>query len=370
LVNDPKYWDSQPTVAADGATIYFASDRPGGYGGIDLYVTKKDPLTGQWGLPQNLGPAINTSGDEKTPFIHSDSETLYFSSTGHFGFGDYDIFFTRRDEKGNWTEPENIGSPINGNTDDTGFFVSSDSKTGYFFSYNEGKVSGRGIGKWDLFSFELYAEARPNQIAFVKGSVKDSSNNPIQGAVVEMKDTKTKQVSYALVDSVSGEFMAAVKKKNDVLLTVKKADHAFNSTIVQTSLLPGPDNAPVNLEVKLQEVKEGASFVINNLYYTSNSAEIKEESRIVLESFAAFLKENNSMHIEIEGHTDNVGNLNDNMALSSNRAYSVKTLLEEFGIQADRITAKGFGPTQPVADNNTESGRALNRRTEFRVIKK
>lgn len=369
IVNDPKYWDSQPSIAADGRTLYFASDRPGGYGGIDLYVTKKDPLTGQWSLPQNLGPTINTPGDEKTPFMHSDSETLYFSSTGHFGFGDYDIFYSRQNEKGEWTEPENIGSPINGETDDTGFFVSSDSKTGYFFSYNEGKVNGKGVGRWDLFSFELYAEARPQQIAFLKGTVKNTDST-VAGAVVEIKDVNTKNIRYALVDSVSGEFMAAVKKKSEVLLTVKKADHAFQSILVKGEELPGPEMEPQNIEVQLKTAKEGESFVLNNLYYATNSAEVKPESKVVLESFATYLKEHPAMQIEIRGHTDNVGKAEDNMALSSNRAFSVKAILEELGVEAARISAKGYGPSLPVADNATEAGRALNRRTEFKIVKK
>lgn len=369
VVNDPKYWDSQPSIAADGRTLYFASDRPGGYGGIDLYVTKKDPLTGQWSLPQNLGPTINTPGDEKTPFMHSDSETLYFSSTGHFGFGDYDIFYSRQNEKGEWTEPENIGSPINGETDDTGFFVSSDSKTGYFFSYNEGKVNGKGMGRWDLFSFELYQEARPQQIAFLKGTVKNTDST-VAGAVVEIKDVNSKKISYALVDSASGDFMAAVKKKSDVLLTVKKADHAFQSILVKGEELPGPEKEPQNIEVQLKSAKEGESFVLNNLYYATNSAEVKAESRVVLESFAGYLKEHPAMQIEIRGHTDNVGKAEDNMALSSNRAFSVKAILEELGVEAARISAKGYGSSLPVADNSTEAGRALNRRTEFKIVKK
>src|SRR5690606_34342098 len=150
-VNDPKYWDSQPTTASDGVSLYFASDRPGGFGGIDIWMTTKDPVGGEWSIPVNLGPKINTTGDEKTPFIHSDSETLYFSSNGHFGFGGYDIFYVRKDEKGSWKDPVNIGSPINGLTDDTGFFVSRDSKTGYFFSYDEGRVRGKGVGRYDLY---------------------------------------------------------------------------------------------------------------------------------------------------------------------------------------------------------------------------
>lgn len=371
-VNDPKYWDSQPTIASDGITLYFASDRPGGFGGIDLYYTKKDLKTGQWSLPQNMGATINTKGDEKTPFIHSDSETLYFSSNGHFGFGDYDIFYTRKNEKGEWEEPQNIGSPINGPTDDTGFFVSTDANTGYFFSYDEGKVKGKGVGRYDLYGFELYAEARPQATSFVKGTVKDSVGNPVSGAVVEIKNTQTKQISYATVDSTSGEYMVAITKKNDVLVTVKKDDVAFNSKRISAKdVLPASfktEATEVNIEVK--EAKTGSTFVIENIYYATSSADLKPESRLVLESFADYLKANPSIKIEIHGHTDNVGHVKENEALSTNRAFSVKSMLEELGVSGKRIDAKGFGSSLPIAENTTEEGRAKNRRTEFLIVEK
>lgn len=369
-VNHPKYWDSQPTIASDGITLYFASDRPGGYGGIDLYVTRKDPKTGIWSSPQNLGPNINTPGDEKTPFIHSDSQTLYFSSNGHFGFGGYDIFYVRADEKGVWGEPVNIGSPINGASDDTGFFVSSDTKTGYFFSYEGEKVRTRAVGRYDLYGFELYKEARPTEITFVKGSVKDSSGNQVSGAVIELRDTKTKQTSYATVDSASGDYMIAVKKENDLVLTVKKEDVAFNVKLIKVADLPTVEMEPATINIDVKEAKQGSSFVIDNILYNTNSAEIKTESKIILESFAQYLKENPGLKVEIEGHTDNVGILKDNEALSTNRAFSVKAMLEEFGIDGKRISAKGYGPNKPIADNNTEAGRALNRRTEFLILEK
>lgn len=369
-VNHPKYWDSQPTIAADGVTLYFASDRPGGYGGIDIYVTRKDQKTGQWSVPQNLGPNINTPGDEKTPFIHSDSETLYFSSNGHFGFGGYDIFYVRKNEKGDWAEPENIGSPINSNGDDTGFFVSSDTKTGYFFSYDEGKVRGRGIGRYDLYGFDLYKEARPQQIAFIKGNLKDSAGQQVTGAILEIKDVKTKQVSFAKVDSASGDYMIAVKKKNDIILTVKKEDVAFNIKTISVKDLPAITEEPKVVDIQVKEAKKGSSFVIDDILYNTNSAELKEESRIVLDNFAQYLKENPTIKIQIEGHTDNVGNVKDNEALSSNRAFSVKAVLEEFGVDGKRILAKGFGPNKPIADNKTEEGRAKNRRTEFQILEK
>jgi outer membrane protein OmpA-like peptidoglycan-associated protein/tetratricopeptide (TPR) repeat protein len=369
-VNHPKYWDSQPTIAADGLTLYFASDRPGGYGGIDLYVTKKDPKTGIWSAPQNLGPNINTPGDEKTPFIHSDSETLYFSSNGHFGFGGYDIFLVRADDKGVWGESENIGSPINGPTDDTGFFVSSDTRTGYFFSYEGEKVRTKAAGRYDLYGFELYKEARPTAIRFAKGSVKDSTGNQVSGAIVEIKDVKTKQTTFATVDSASGDYMVAIKMENDVVLTVKKDDIAFNIKQIKIADIPPIEAEPLVVNIEVNEAKKGSSFVIDHILYTTNSAEIASESKVILENFAQYLKENPSYKIQIEGHTDNVGNIKDNEALSTNRAFSVKAMLEEFGVDGKRILAKGYGPSKPLADNNREEGRAKNRRTEFLILEK
>ncbi len=373
-VNDPKYWDSQPTMASDGLTLYFASDRPGGFGGIDLYYTKKDPKTGQWSVPQNLGKSINTKGDEKTPFIHSDSETLYFSSTGHYGFGGYDIFYARKTEKGEWQEPENIGAPINGSTDDTGFFVSSDTKTGYFFSYNEGKVSGKGVGRYDLYSFDLYPEARPQAIAFIKGDIKDDQGNAVSGAVVEIKNTVTKEITHAVVDSASGQYMAAVNIKNkaDILITVKKDSMAFSSKVLSTKDLsysePFKEIAQKTIALEISKAQPGKSFIINNIYYNTNSADLTKESRIVIEAFSNYLKENSDIKIEIQGHTDNVGNLKDNEALSANRSHSIKFMLEELGVSADRIIAKGYGALKPIAQNTTEDGRAKNRRTEFMIV--
>jgi outer membrane protein OmpA-like peptidoglycan-associated protein/tetratricopeptide (TPR) repeat protein len=368
-VNDPKFWDSQPSIAADGVTLYFASDRPGGYGGIDLYSTRRDPLTGQWSPPVNLGPKINTPGDEKTPFIHSDSETLYFSSTGHTGFGGYDIFFARHDDKGEWTEPVNIGAPINGGSDDTGFFVSTDTKTGYFFSFeDEGKVSGRGVGRYDLYAFELYQEARPQQVALVRGAVKDEAGNAVSGAVVEVKDTKTQRVALATVDSSSGTYMMAVKTKNNYVITAKKGGIAFNTKVVKGEDLEGPISEPKQIDLSVKEAKAGSSFVIDNILYNTNSAELQKDSYLVLESFARYLKENPKITVEIQGHTDNVGNPKDNEALSSNRSHSVKKVLEEYGIDGKRIQARGFGASRPVADNRTEAGRAKNRRTEFLIL--
>lgn len=370
-VNHPVYWDSQPTLSADGNALYFASDRPGGYGGIDLYVTRKDPKTGVWGVPQNMGPKINTRGDEKTPFIHSDSETLYFSSDGHFGFGGMDIFFIRKNEKGEWMEPENIGYPINTDADDVGLFVSTDSKTAYFFSYDEGKMRGKGVGRYDLYSFDLYKEARPQETTFMNIEMKNKSGNKVEGATVEVTNTVTKEKTLAVVDSAKGTAMVAInlKKKDDVLITIKKDDYAFSSKVVSVKDASF-EKQPAPVKIEVNEATAGSSFVINNLYYNTNSADLKKESFIVLESFAEYLNENPNITIEIQGHTDNVGAAKANEALSANRAYTVKAFLEEKGVEGKRITAKGYGPNKPIAENTTEEGRAKNRRTEFLIVSK
>lgn len=372
-INHKVYWDSQPSIAADGLTLYFVSDRPGGYGACDIYISRKDPRTGVWGVPQNAGPMINTPGDEKTPFIHSDSETLYFSSDGHSGFGKLDIFYVRKNDKGEWQEPENIGAPINGPVDDAGFFVSTDTKLGYFFSFDDPKVRGRGAGKSDVYSFDLYKEARPQEVAMIKGDVKDDAGNQVFRSEVEIKNTRTKEVTHAVIDSSSGSYMAMVslKKRDDYLITVKKDDYAFSSKLLKTKDLSFSNTEPPKqVDLEVVEAKAGKSFVIDNIFYNTNSAELKNESRIIIESFAGYLKLNPKIKVEIQGHTDNVGNPKDNEALSNNRAFSVKAFLEELGVEGRRISAKGFGSSKPIADNDSEEGRARNRRTEFMILEK
>jgi outer membrane protein OmpA-like peptidoglycan-associated protein len=369
-VNDPKYWDSQPTLASDGVTLYFASDRPGGYGGIDIWVTRRDPKTGQWSVPENLGPMVNTPKNEKTPFIHSDSETLYFSSDGHYGFGGYDIFYVRKDSKGRWEEAVNIGSPINAEKEDACFFVSKDAKTAYFSSFDEGRVKGKGIGRYDLFSFPLYEDARPNTVVFKGFEVKDKNGEPVAGTIAKLTNMITQEEYFAVVDSLTGKGMFAIQaeKKDPIAITILKDSVAFNTTIVDPKKLNLTSETSAPIAISVTKAEKGMNFVINDLHYKTNSAEIEDESKAILRSFASYLMHHPNMQVEIQGYTDNVGTEKDNLALSSNRAYSVKQFLEELKVPGKRITAKGFGPNNPIADNKTEVGRAQNRRTEFLIL--
>ncbi|CAN5200555.1 OmpA family protein [soil metagenome] len=367
-VNDPVYWDSQPTVSGDGNTIYFASNRPGGQGGIDIWMTKKG-ADGEWGVPTNMGPTINTQYDEKSPFIHSDSQTLYFSSNGHPGVGGYDIFYSRAGADGKWKEPVNLGMPINTVGDDVGFFVSADGATGFFNS--NAQIPGQ-VGGYDVYQFELYPEARPEATVIVKGDLRDEYGNPLTGVTsVEIKDVQTKQKSYGVVDTITGSFAAAVKigHKDDYIITVKKDSSAFNSQMISGK--QEFKNTIVKVEpMNVAKLKEGSAYTIHDINFSSNAAVLEPESMVVLELFAAYLKEHPNMKIEIRGYTDNVGDDNKNLDLSNERSYAVFEALTKFGVPRSQITsAKGYGEKNPIADNATEEGRAKNRRTEFVLVK-
>ena len=220
-----------------------------------------------------------------------------------------------------------------------------------------------------MYSFDLYPEARPSEITFVEGSVKDVAGENVSNAIVEIKYTDTKEITHAVVDSSSGKFMAAIltKNKEKIILTVKKDSVAFNSTIVDIKNITPTTTLP-EIKLNVQKSEQGKSFVINDIHYKTNSAEIEEGSKLILQSFAEYLLENPNLTVEIQGHTDNVGNPKDNEALSSNRAFSVKAYIESFKVPGKRVSAKGYGQSVPIADNKTEAGRAMNRRTEFLIV--
>jgi outer membrane protein OmpA-like peptidoglycan-associated protein/tetratricopeptide (TPR) repeat protein len=359
-VNLNNAWESQPSVTSDGQTIFFVSDREGGYGGYDIYTTNKDK-TGCWCEPINLGPTINTAGNEKTPFIHTDSKTLYFSSDGRMGIGGYDIFFSKIDLNGNWTEPENIGYPINSFDDDVGFFVSTNGEFGYFASNKY-----EGMGGWDLYYFELYEAARPEKVLFLKGKLAAIEENALQKTRIELRNTETKAVTEIEIDTVTGEYVAAVLFNADFVMTVK--EKGFVQKTKYISKIDPRYTVPVNADVKLEPIEVGKSYRLNDIYFDFNSSELTYESKFVIDEFFEFLNENPGLKVSIQGHTDNIGSTEDNLVLSEKRAEAVYQYLISIGVDPSRINYKGFGEQNPVADNRSEEGRSLNRRTEFVIV--
>ena len=361
-INLPGSWESQPSISADGLTLYFVSDRIGGFGGYDIYRSNKS-VTGEWGTPVNLGPAINSRGNEKSPFIHTDGKTLYFSSDGLMGLGGYDIFYTKLDDKGNWSKPKNIGYPINSPEDEVGLFVSTDGTQGFFAS---NKYNGKG--GWDLYSFDLYDAARPERVLFIKGNVKSESSAEPLKARIELKNIETKSISEIPMDSLTGNYVAVAPFNSDYIMIVKKADHVYESKYI--SRVDSVFKTPAKIDIEMKPIELNKSYRINDIYFAFNSYDLTQESKVVLDQLMDFLNENRTISIQIQGHTDNIGNDASNLKLSESRAQSVYNYLIEQGISESRLTYKGFGKSLPVADNENEEGRAKNRRTVFVITRK
>lgn len=352
-------WDSSPSVSFDGKEIIFTSNRPGGKGGVDLYSSRKMP-DGTWSEAQNLGAVINTSENENTPFLHSDSKTLYFSSKGHNSLGGYDIFFSRQDENGNWSEPKNIGVPINTDKDEVNFFVSLDGKRAFFSSGNL-----NGPGGLDVYMFELHEEARPQAVRMIKGEVRSDSPMP-KDAEVEIKNLRTKEVQKVEVDKNDGKYVAIISDKEDYVMTLKKEGMAFSSQLIEKD--QPTESGLVKADLEMKKIETGKVYNINNINFATNSYELPAKAKAVLEGFSEFLKTNPALKVTIQGHTDNVGDDNANLLLSENRAKAVMEYLRGTGINAGRLAYKGYGESMPIADNQTEAGRAKNRRTEFLIV--
>lgn len=372
-INTPDGWESQPTLSADGNTLYFATIRPN-TDGIDIFESKR---TGndQWS-PARPVKGINTDGDEKAPFMHSDSRTLYFAAKppndesgrvdetrGHKGIGGYDIFFSKMNDDGSWSKPKNIGHPLNTDQDEHGLVVSADGHTAYF-------ASGRfqGAGDLDIFGFELPKEARPDDILLVKGEVRNEKGELVKDATVEIEYMDTRKVEVIRVDSVSGRYATVVKLKpgSDVIMTVKKKDHVFDSRSFSAEDTVRAGVAKVDMQV--QKIEVGKSYRVNDIKYPTNSADITKSSEYILDELIGFLKENPTVKIRIEGHTDSRGGAAENKLLSENRAITVSNYLQSHGVAANRLTHQGYGPEKPLATNDTEEGRAKNRRTEFVIV--
>ncbi|WP_374164239.1 OmpA family protein [Arcticibacter sp. MXS-1] len=356
-------WESQPSLTADGRSLYFVSNRAGGLGGYDIWKT--DLLEGgQWSDPVNLGPNVNTPFDEHSPFIHPDNNTLYFSSNGWPGFGNRDLFFCRKDASGEWGKPVNLGYPINTAGEESGLVVSADGSTAFFASDMKG-----GYGGMDLYSFTLPERDKPQPVTYVKGKVIDADTKAPLDADVKITELKTNTVSFSeSSEPESGVFLATMREGHKFSLSVDREGYLFHSE--NFSLDQNMNGKkPFTLIVPLQKIRTGGTVVMRNVFFETNKADLLPESITELSTLIGFLNEHPNASIEILGHTDNTGSVETNLSLSENRARSVYNYLIQNKISPERLSYKGLGSSQPVADNGTEEGRQANRRTEFRILK-
>lgn len=361
-VVNSEQWDSQPSLASDGRTLFFASKRKGGKGNSDIWksVMQND---GKWSIPENLGDSVNTPEAEMTPFIHPDGNTLYFASKGHPGMGGADLFVSRADANGKWSKAVNLGYPLNTAADDISLVVSASGDTAYFSSDNLG-----GKGKSDIYSFLLPSSAKPNPVSYVKGIVSDAKTKKRLQASFELSDLSTGAVVVrSLSDAFTGEFLLSLPAGKEYALSVSHEGYMFYS--MHFAVGQGKDRfEPEIIAVELQPFAVGQTIILHNIFFDTDQHTLRPESRVELTKLIAFLQANPNLKTEIGGHTDNEGSDEYNFQLSDARAKAVCDYLVSHGVAAFRITFHGYGETQPTASNATAEGKALNRRTEFKIV--
>lgn len=354
------FWESSPSLSPDKRDLYFASSMVGGFGGRDIWVTHR-LLSGRWSRPENLGEAVNTVGDESCPFIHADNETLYFNSNGHAGYGMTDLFLSKKVNDRSWTVAENLGYPVNTIDDQGSLIVSADGKTAYYAS--DGTDTKGGL---DLYSFELREDIRPLKTLWVKGKVLDKKTAKGLPSSVELTDVKNNNLISKIQTDEDGNYLLTLPVGKNYSFNVNRRGYLFYSD--KFSLLKNNIDSIFTLNIALQAIEKGAAIVLNNIFFESGKSALQNESKSELDKLIALLSDNSNLKIEIDGHTDNVGQIKDNLLLSTKRAKAVVEYLLSKSINSQRLTYKGFGSTKPVADNSSETGRTLNRRTELYII--
>lgn len=359
-INDPVQWDAQPSIGPDGRTLYFTTYRDSVHGTSDIFISNLQH-DGTWSSATPLPSPVNTSGNEKSPFIHPDGMTLYFASDGHIGLGGLDIFLTRKDSTGKWSQPVNLGYPINSAEDDVSFIVNTAGNRAYFASSKISKSGG-----YNIYSASIDSSIKPQKVLFVKGEIKDQNNGVPLAARIELKNVNTNEVINISYDSLSGHYASVVLFDSDYLLSLKKDSAAFEAQYLsmKDTLLA----TPASIDIAVKKIEKGSTFSFNNVLFESNSAILSREAKTLIHAFADYLKEHPTLIIEIAGHTDNQGNASDNQILSEQRSTSVKKHLIECGISTRRLLSKGYGMSKPIVNNDTEENRSLNRRTEFVIV--
>ena len=357
-------WESQPSMASDGRTLYFIRGVRQGSGISDMDIfTSSLQADGTWSKPEKLGPNVNTPYQEESVQIHPDGRTLYFSSDGHPGFGGLDIFISRKEADGTWGPALNLGHPINTGADENSLLVSADGLLAYFASDRPG-----GYGDLDLYSFELYEQARPVPVTFVRGRVYDRDTREALEADVMLYDLSTGELATAAYsDPKTGEFLVCIPTGRSYALNSGAEGYLFFSQNYDVQG-DGTVQAAFELDVPMSPLKAGATIALRNIFFNTASFDLLKASDVEVDKLARLLFLNPTLRIELGGHTDNVGNDAANQKLSEQRAQAVRESLITQGIEGDRITAKGYGKTKPIATNDTEEGRALNRRTEVTVL--
>lgn len=385
-----KYHESSASLGPDGRTLYFVSDREGGVGERDIYVTYLDKK-GNWGEPINL-KELNTIYDEEAVFIHPDGRTLYFSSKGHKTMGGFDIFKSVY-ENGKWSEPANLGYPINTADDDVFFSITASGLHAFMSSARAG-----GLGEQDIYLITFLTEkpvvtnSEDNLIAWrtepvsetvieqtvsvnnasltlLKGRILDeATKQPVEAQIILTDNSKNEELATFTSNSATGKYLVSLPSGKNYGIAVKADGYLFHSE--NFDIPNAAAYQEIEKDIYLKKVEVGKEIVLRNIFFDFNKATLRPESKAELERLATLMRENPTLKIEISGHTDNVGSAAYNKTLSEQRAKAVVDYLIGVGIAADRMTFVGYGFDKPIASNATDEGRQLNRRTEFKITSK
>jgi outer membrane protein OmpA-like peptidoglycan-associated protein len=359
-------WEAQPSISSDGRFLYFSGNRPGGKGGKDIWRAELLEIEPngriKWGTPVNLGDSINTSGNETSPFVHAGNKNFYFASDYHIGMGGFDLFVSEIYGDTVFSAPRNLGYPINTVNDEQGLHISADGLTAFFSSVRD---SLTGL---DIYSFELGESVRPHPATYVKATVFDAENgNPLEAEVVLVNLARNGTETRNENTNSNGELLLCLPTGNNYSFSVAKEGYLFYFNTFDLRK-PRQYYNPYELEIALTPVKEGAEMNLYNIYFETDSFRILPESEPELQKLVVFLKENPTLHVEVQGHTDDTGPAEKNRILSEKRARSVVEYLVSNNIEEQKLNWAGYGEDRPVETNETPEGRRLNRRTTIKIL--
>ncbi|MCX7696344.1 MAG: OmpA family protein [Bacteroidales bacterium] len=372
-INSP-YWETHACFSSDMKKLYFVSNRPGGYGDRDIWVSEF--INGNWTEPENLGPTINTPYAEESPYLLIDDRTLYFSSQGHDNMGGFDIFVSTLTEDGFWTTPENIGYPIN-TTDDDVFYIPTRDERHAFYS------SGKGYGLGDLDIYYMTIIQPKRKFVKLQGRIADTRTyKGIKGDLIFYNASDTTEILLSSSSNEEGNYQVTLLLGKDYKIKVTAkgyhtsedflsvAEDEKNTLLIKDFFLRKQFQLTDTQKVTADDFNVGEKFTLRNIYYDFNSHKLRNESVEELNRLVKLMKDVPTLKIEISSHTDSIGGYQYNMKLSQRRAEEVVKYLISAGIDKSRLVAKGYGYTQPIASNRTDEGRQLNRRTEFKILAK